>query len=83
MTIESRVKACLSEQLGLDEDEITRDALLVEDLGADSLDLVEMVMTVEEAFSLAIDDDVADTFRTVGDVVDHVTARQSGRAAAS
>ncbi len=60
------------EQLGVNADQVTREAKLIEDLGADSLDAVELVMAVEEEFELEIPDDQAEKLIAVGDVIDYV-----------
>ena len=67
MTIEERVQAIIVEQLGVDEKEVTESASFIEDLGADSLDTVELVMAFEEEFGCEIPDDAAETILTVGD----------------
>jgi len=66
-TIEERVKKIVVEQLGVKEDEVTANASFVDDLGADSLDTVELVMAFEEEFGCEIPDDAAETILTVGD----------------
>jgi acyl carrier protein len=70
-TIE-KVKQIISEQLGVDEAEVTPSASFVDDLGADSLDQVELVMALEEAFDLEIPDEDAEKIRTVQDAVDYI-----------
>ncbi len=60
------------EQLGVNADQVTREAKLIEDLGADSLDAVELVMAVEEEFELEVPDDQAEKLIAVGDVIDYV-----------
>ena len=62
------------EQLGVSESEITREASFVDDLGADSLDTVELVMALEEAFGLEIPDEDAEKIKTIGDTINYVTA---------
>ena len=69
MAVADKVKSIIVEQLGVDEEEVTPDASFVDDLGADSLDTVELVMAFEEEFSVEIPDDAAETIRTVGDAV--------------
>jgi acyl carrier protein len=70
--IEEKVKQIISEQLGVDETEVTSRAAFVDDLGADSLDQVELVMALEEAFDLEISDEEAEKMRTVKDAVDYI-----------
>ena len=60
------------EQLGVNADQVTREAKMIEDLGADSLDAVELVMAVEEEFELEVPDDQAEKLIAVGDVIDYV-----------
>ena len=71
-----RVKGALSEQLGVDESEITEEASFQEDLDADSLDLVELIMELEDQFGLKIPDEDAQKLTTVGQAVDYVIAHQ-------
>lgn len=71
-TVEERVIEIVSEQLGVDKDKITRETSFVNDLGADSLDTVELVMELEEEFDINIPDDVAEKIQTVGQAVDHI-----------
>ena len=70
--IVEKVKQIISEQLGVDENEVTPSASFVDDLGADSLDQVELVMALEEAFGVEIPDEDAEKIRTVQDAIDYV-----------
>ena len=72
MSIEDRVKQIVSEVLNVEEADITIDASFIDDLGADSLDLVELVMAMEEEFDVKIEDEEAEKIRTVKDAVDFV-----------
>ncbi|HHV93149.1 MAG TPA: acyl carrier protein [Firmicutes bacterium] len=72
MDVLERVKEIVVEQLGVDPDEVTNDASFVDDLGADSLDLVELVMALEEEFDLEIPDEDAEKITTVGDAVRYI-----------
>ncbi len=71
-TVEARVKALIADQLGVGEDEILPEKSFIEDLGADSLDIVELVMTIEEVFEIDIPDDDAENIRTVKDAMDYI-----------
>ena len=71
-SIEERVKQIIVEQLGVDEAEVTPSASFVDDLGADSLDTVELVMAFEEAFEIEIPDEDAEKIRTVQDAVTYI-----------
>lgn len=70
--VEEKVKQIIVEQLGVDEAEVTTNASFVDDLGADSLDVVELVMAFEESFDIEIPDEDAEKIRTVQDAVDYI-----------
>jgi len=70
--VTEKVKQIISEQLGVDEAEVTASASFTDDLGADSLDQVELVMALEEAFDLEISDEDAEKIRTVQDAIDYI-----------
>jgi acyl carrier protein len=72
-TIEKRVKEIVAEQLGVDETQVTNEASFMDDLGADSLDTVELVMALEEEFDIEISDENAEKIQTVQDAVDYLT----------
>ena len=76
-TIEQRIKDIIIEQLGVTADQVTPEAKFIEDLGADSLDTVELVMALEEEFGLEIPDDEAEKLQSVGDVIKHVEDSQA------
>jgi acyl carrier protein len=67
-----KVKGVIVDQLGVEEDDVTEDATFVDDLGADSLDIVELVMALEEEFGVSIPDEQAEKIKSVGDAVDYV-----------
>lgn len=71
-----KVKDIIVEQLGVDEGEIAMESSFIDDLGADSLDLVELIMALEEEFDLEIPDKEAEKITTVGDAVDYIKAHQ-------
>jgi len=72
-SVEKRVIEIIVEQLGVSEEEVTMEASFIDDLGADSLDLVELIMAMEEEFSLEISDEDAEKIQTVQDVVNYIT----------
>ena len=71
-SIEERVKKIIAEQLGVKEEEVTQEASFVEDLGADSLDTVELVMALEEEFETEIPDEEAEKIATVQDAISYI-----------
>jgi acyl carrier protein len=71
-TVERRVIEIIVEQLGVSEEEVTMEASFIEDLGADSLDLVELIMAMEEEFGIEISDEDAEKIQTVQDVVTYI-----------
>ena len=71
MAVEEKVKSIIVEQLGVDANEVTPEASFVDDLGADSLDTVELVMAFEEAFNIEIPDEAAEKIQKVKDAVEH------------
>ena len=75
--IEARVKEIVVEQLGVNADEVTADASFIDDLGADSLDTVELVMALEEAFECEIPDEEAEKITTVKEAVAYINSAQS------
>ncbi|MCB0349329.1 MAG: acyl carrier protein [Bdellovibrionales bacterium] len=75
MSVNVKLKELICEQLGVDEDRIKTEASFIDDLGADSLDIVELIMTMEEKFGLEIPDDEAEKLRTVGDVVTYLKSK--------
>ena len=76
-SIEQRVKAIITEQLGVNPDQVTPDAKFIEDLGADSLDTVELVMALEEEFGQEIPDEEAEKLQSVGDVIKYIEEKSS------
>ena len=76
-SVEDQVRAIIAEQLGVKADEIKNDASFVDDLGADSLDTVELVMALEEEFETEIPDEEAEKITTVQQAIDYITSRKS------
>ena len=75
--VEAKVRKIISEQLGVSEEEVKPEASFIEDLGADSLDIVELVMALEEEYAIEISDEDAEKIRTVKDVVGYIEAHKS------
>ena len=73
MSVEKRIKEIVVEQLGVEESQVTNEASFMDDLGADSLDTVELVMALEEEFDLEISDENAEKIQTVQDAIDYIT----------
>ncbi len=73
--IEEKVKEIIAEQLGIEVDQIKPESKFVDDLGADSLDVVELIMAFEEAFDIEIPDEDAEKIQTVKDVIDYIQAK--------
>jgi len=77
MSVEQKVKQIIVEQLGVDEGAVDGTASFVDDLGADSLDTVELVMAFEEEFSVEVPDEDAEKLQTVGDVISYIQDKTS------
>ena len=75
-SIEDKVRSIIVEQLGVNEEQVVVGAKFIEDLGADSLDTVELVMAFEEEFSIEVPDEEAEKLQTVGDVVKYIESRK-------
>jgi acyl carrier protein len=77
MAVEEKVKSIIVEQLGVDANEVTPEASFVDDLGADSLDTVELVMAFEEAFNIEIPDEAAEKIQKVKDAIEYIEKNAS------
>jgi acyl carrier protein len=75
MAVAEKVKEIIVKQLGVNPDEVTEDASFIDDLGADSLDTVELVMELEKEFNMEIPDDDANNIRSVGDAIKYINER--------
>jgi acyl carrier protein len=73
MSVEKRIKEIVAEQLGVEESQVTNEASFMDDLGADSLDTVELVMALEQEFDIEISDENAEKIQTVQDAIDYIT----------
>ncbi|EDP74633.1 acyl carrier protein [Hydrogenivirga sp. 128-5-R1-1] len=78
MALEERIKEIIADQLGVEQEKIVPEAKFVEDLGADSLDVVELIMAFEEEFGIEIPDDDAEKIQTVGDVINYLKEKVGG-----
>ena len=76
--VESRVREIIINKLGVEESQITPNASFINDLGADSLDTVELIMEFEKSFNLTIDDSDAEKIQTVGDAVTYLSSKSNG-----
>ncbi len=74
--VEAKVREIICEQLGVSESDVTLDASFIEDLGADSLDIVELVMALEEEYDMEISDEEAEKIRTVQDVITYIATQK-------
>jgi acyl carrier protein len=74
MNVEEKVKRIVAKQLGVGEDEVTNESSFIDDLGADSLDTVELVMSLEEEFDIEISDDEAENILNVQAAIDHINS---------
>ena len=75
--LEEKVSSIVCDQLAVEADKVKASASFIEDLGADSLDIVELVMTMEEEFDLDIPDEDAEKMKTVGDVINYIKSKQA------
>ncbi len=75
MAVEDRIREIIVDQLGVPSEEVVPEASFIDDLGADSLDIVELVMAIEEAFNLEIPDDDAEKIQTIQDAISYVDGR--------
>ena len=75
--LEQTIRKIVTQQLDVTEDQVTREARFIDDLGADSLDIVELVMTIEEEFDIEIPDEEAEKIVTVGDAVEYIERKKA------
>ncbi|HAK73457.1 MAG TPA: acyl carrier protein [Sporomusaceae bacterium] len=78
MTTFDKVKEIVVEQLGVDEADVAMDSTFIDDLGADSLDIVELIMAFEEEFNIEIPDEIAEKIKTVRDAVEYIDKEKQG-----
>lgn len=76
-SIEEKVKSIIVDQLGISEDDVKPEASFIDDLGADSLDIVELVMAMEEYFEIEIPDEEAENIKTVGDAIKYINEHKA------
>jgi len=76
-SVADNVKKCIVDQLGVSEEEVAPEASFIDDLGADSLDIVELIMAFEEKFEIEIPDEDAEKIRTVGDAISYIEGKAS------
>lgn len=79
MAVEEKIKSIIAEQLGVKEEEVTPEASFIDDLGADSLDTVELVMALEEEFGIEIPDEDAEKMTTVGDAIKYIKEKAGSK----
>jgi acyl carrier protein len=79
MAVEDKIKEIIIEQLGVSAEEVVPEASFIDDLGADSLDIVELVMAIEEEFGLEIPDEDAERMQSIGDAISYVEEKTAGR----
>ena len=79
MAVEEKIKGIIAEQLGVKPEEVTPQASFIDDLGADSLDTVELIMALEEEFNVEIPDEDAEKMGTVGDAIKYIEEKSAGK----
>lgn len=79
MDVYSKVKEIIVDQLGIEEEDVAPDASFIDDLGADSLDIVELIMALEDEYSIEIPDEDAEKMETVGDAIKYIEDRLAGK----
>ena len=75
--VKAKIKKIVADHLGIDEEKVTEEASFIDDLGADSLDTVELVMAFEEEFSIEIPDEIAEKITTIKDAIEHIEKSQN------